>query len=954
MDGVTQLPRINEAQIIEQFRAAMRSYDIHVEGEIIADGQLHVAYSEGDKGRKKRAWYVLHLDFPPSGAFGHYSKLGTNKGIKWTAERESRPLSREERRALAETARSNRLKREAAERARHEQVAQQAAAIWEAAAPAEAHPYLVQKGVKAHGLRVAPVYERHIVDHTTGEIVRTLRAENALLIPMRDLGKKVWSLQAIFPDANNDFERSKDFLLGGRKRGMFHTIGKPVDKTICFFEGYATGASVHEVTGHAAVICFDAGNLPVVVAAFRERFPDYRFVIGADNDQWTLRPMPNPGVHHAKQAGKASNAVLAIPRFTAEQIADWRDRHRKGADEGPTDFNDLLELAGPDAVARQFADTIDPTAATPDVALATTDATAEYSPNNAPAPTPAPEPATEPEPPDEDEEDQSGPATGYFTILGYDHDRYYVFQHERKQITVMTKGDLTETGLITLAPIQWWEREFPSDKGLNKKAAVNWFVRTAHAQGIYDPSRLRGRGAWVDAGRIVFHFGNVLWVDGKPTDVTKIESRYTYELERSLPNPYVEPLTAEEGGHLLEIAEMFRWTKPASAPLLAGWVALAPLCGALRWRPHIWLTGGAGSGKTTVLNEYVHALLNGMDVYAQGNSTEAGIRQTLRSDALPVLFDESESNEESDRKRIQGVLALIRQASSESAARTLKGTAGGDAMHFHIRSMFALASIQVGMKYQADWERLTVLALRPKRDDGSEEEKQRNAEEWRQIKEALYGIGRDEKLPARLFRRSLDLLPVTLKNIDIFAEVAGLKFGSQRDGDQYGTLMAGAWSLTHDGIATPEEARAWLDQYDWSEYLENADTEESVKALSALLEAQIRLGGGVTVNVYELVKRASGADVPALAIDVEQADAALQRHGMKIRGDRLLLSNNSQELRRLVAGTPYEADLRGQLLRVKGADRYNNRTQKFNGIDSKCISLPLSEILEEDDGSVLF
>lgn len=1313
MDGVTQLPRINEAQIIEQFRAAMRSYDIHVEGEIIADGQLHVAYSEGDKGRKKRAWYVLHLDFPPSGAFGHYSKLGTNKGIKWTSERESRPLSREERRALAETARRNRLKREAAERARHEQVAQQAAAIWEAAAPAEAHPYLVQKGVKAHGLRVAPVYERHIVDHTTGEIVRTLRAENALLIPMRDMGKKVWSLQAIFPDANNDFERSKDFLLGGRKRGMFHTIGKPVDKTICFFEGYATGASVHEVTGHAAVICFDAGNLPVVVAAFRERFPDYRFVIGADNDQWTLRPMPNPGVHYAKQAGKASNAVLAIPRFTAEQIADWRGRHRKGADEGPTDFNDLLELAGPDAVARQFADTIDPTAATPDVALATTDATAEYSPNNAPAPTPAPEPATEPEPampepPDDDEEDQSGPATGYFTILGYDHDRYYVFQHERKQITVMTKGDLTETGLITLAPIQWWEREFPSDKGLNKKAAVNWFVRTAHAQGIYDPSRLRGRGAWVDAGRIVFHFGNVLWVDGKPTDVTKIESRYTYELERSLPNPDVEPLTAEEGGHLLEIAEMFRWTKPASAPLLAGWVALAPLCGALRWRPHIWLTGGAGSGKaqphsakvltptgwrtmgelkvgdmvstpdngyarilgvypqgrkpvyritfadgrstratgdhlwkvrikhewrirtteqmleilgrqtrtsrslavplcepmtvrnggsalmlplhpyvlglmlgdgqfanesgasstgtnlltvfdheiverareklegspfnffdtnvkgryrlgdlsrygrktretikelrllgtrsgdkfiprayldasiedriellkglmdtdgyigdrggmsfctvsprlrddvvelvrslggiasvsekrtsyvyngekregqiayninirlrdramasslprklervgdgyqyedclylnvlsiepdgeeecsciaidhpdrlyvtddfvvthnTTVLNEYVHALLNGMDVYAQGNSTEAGIRQTLRSDALPVLFDESESNEESDRKRIQGVLALIRQASSESAARTLKGTAGGDAMHFHIRSMFALASIQVGMKYQADWERLTVLALRPKRDDGSEEEKQRNAEEWRQIKEALYGIGRDEKLPARLFRRSLDLLPVTLKNIDVFAEVAGLKFGSQRDGDQYGTLMAGAWSLTHDGIATPEEARAWLDQYDWSEYLENADTEESVKALSALLEAQIRLGGGVTVNVYELVKRASGANVPALAIDVEQADAALQRHGMKIRGDRLLLSNNSQELRRLVAGTPYEADLRGQLLRVKGADRYNNRTQKFNGIDSKCISLPLSEILEEDDGSVLF
>ena len=48
---------------------------------------------------------------------------------------------------------------------------------------------------------------------------------------------------------------------------------------------------------------------------------------------------------------------------------------------------------------------------------------------------------------------------------------------------------------------------------------------------------------------------------------------------------------------ILELAQQFQWDVQASGMLLAGWVALAPICGALDWRPHIWLTGGAGTGK---------------------------------------------------------------------------------------------------------------------------------------------------------------------------------------------------------------------------------------------------------------------------------------------------------------------------------------------------------------------
>lgn len=530
----------------------------------------------------------------------------------------------------------------------------------------------------------------------------------------------------------------------------------------------------------------------------------------------------------------------------------------------------------------------------------------------------------------------------HFRVLGYDHGSYFILQFEKCQIMVYTKSDFSEPGLIELAPLDWWELYFPGSKGgIEKKMAMNWIIRKANSRGVYDMGRIRGRGAWTDKGRSIFHHGDYLSVDGKYIEITELSSRYVYEMSKSLPDISDVPLTREEGRDLLDLASEFRWAKPASAALMAGWVALAPIGGAITWRPHIWITGGAGSGKSTVLEKFVNFLMNGICLYAQGNSSEAGIRQELESDALPVLFDESESNTERDSTRIQSVLSMVRQASTESQAKTFKGTAGGKSMSFHIRSMFCLASIQVGIKYQADIERMTVLSLLPKRDDTNA------AETWERISEALHVINRDEELPGRLVRRSLNLLPITLKNIAVFSKAAAIRFGSQRDGDQYGTLLAGAWSLVDDGVATEQAAAAMIDSFDWSEHRENNEVDEGERALAALMGALVRISGAeVTVN--ELIRRAQGQDVEGLTMLAPSAEAVLQRHGMRTDGRRLILSNTSNELRRLVEGTPFEADLRGVLLRVKGADRYENRSIKFNGIASKAISLPLGHLLTDD------
>jgi putative DNA primase/helicase len=861
------------------------------------------AWKSFGKGGSKRCTIGTLIYEAKRGGWRQTSRHAEKLDDAQRQEREAKKIARREADARAE-AEANAA------------AAERAAKAWTAAKAGANHPYLERKAVKNHGLRVADEWVKEWVDDDG--VVHQRAYKHALLVPIYAGPGRLASLQAIFPtrcigrapkDGERDTRRDKDYLRDGRKSGCYFPIGAITADTaiILVCEGYATGATLHELTGHPVMVAFDAGNLGEVARMLRDKLPGAKLVVCADNDAFTKRPdgSPwNPGVECAQAAAKDVAGVVATPTF-------------KSTDGEPTDWNDLAAREGVDEVRRQFELVLNP----PPVAKA--------------------------EPADKDgATDDEIESKAFFTVLGYDHGRYFIFQHEQRQIMVYTKGDFSDSGFIELAPLNWWEMNFPAEKGgIERKTAMDWLVRLAAKRGIYDISRIRGRGAWQDNGRMVYHHGGHLTIDGVPTEVTRIVSRYVYEMDRSLPEPAAEPMTGDEGEMLLDVAGRFRWSKPGSAALLCGWVALAPLCGALKWRPHIWLTGGAGCGKSTVLNDFVHVLMNGCDLFAQGSSSEAGIRQSLKADALPVLFDESEKNTERERQRMDGIMALIRQSSTESQARTLKGTAGGESMSFHIRSMFCLASIQVGMEHQADVERLAVLSLRPKREDPNPEKT------WAHISSGLRQVMVDETLPARLLRRSLDLLPITLKNIKVFSDVATRVFGSVRDGDQYGTMLAGAWSLTSDRVASPAEAEAMIAGYDWSEHRDSSDSDESERALAALLESHIRLQGGAEVTVYELVRSAAGLSNSGTEIKEVAADSVLQRYGMKVlrrAGEpRLVLSNSSQELRRLVAGSPFEADLRGLLLRLPGADRADNRPQRFNGVPAKCISLSLAAVLGE-------
>lgn len=537
---------------------------------------------------------------------------------------------------------------------------------------------------------------------------------------------------------------------------------------------------------------------------------------------------------------------------------------------------------------------------------------------------------------DDDDDHAEGIARqGGFTVLGYEHGTYYLFLHEKKQIMDYSRRDFSASGLIEIADQNYWELNFAGKNGVNATAAANFIIRLAHRRGIYDPNNVRASGAWIDDDRFIFHHGSYLSVDGVKTDVTRIKSRHVYELTRTLPPPAEAALSDADGTRILDVAKMFRWSRPGSAALLAGWIFLAPICGALRWRPHIWLTGQAGNGKSTILEKFVFPLIGkGACIYGQGNSTEAGVRQAVGSHALPVLLDEAEKNDEKETARVEALLSLIRQSSTESAAETLKGTVSGGGMSFHVRSMFCLASILVGLNKKADIDRLSILTLLPARGMPGA------IEHWEKTSQAVYDLTRDTELRGRLLRRAINMMPRIRENIEVFVKVAAKSFGSQRDGDQYGTLLAGAWSLTSSEPATPEDAEALIGQFAWDEHIEQADTDDSKQALSALMGAMIR-DGGLQISVHDLISCSLGELVDGLSLSRDVARRLLRSNGVLVEGDRLILPNQSTALRNLLDGTPFAADPKSVFGRLKGATNNGGKQVKFNGIKTRVVSLPL-------------
>ena len=286
-----------------------------------------------------------------------------------------------------------------------------------------------------------------------------LRQDRKLLLgPMKGLETaKLASLQTITEDGD------KRFAANSRVTGARTTIGESAFKrtnVIYVTEGWATGWTINQVTGDAVIVAFFAANLVAVATELRANYPGAEIIIAADDDRWVSTPtMKNPRVTFSKQAADASLSALAVPDYIA-------------LDTKPTDFNDLWVLEGNDAVKKW----LDPGKEAQTTVAEATETPAVY----------------------EAEGDQVEYETWLdscpFRCLGHARQKYYYLPRGTGQIHSLGPAQHRQESLLTLAPMSWWEHNFPSKQGAAWATAADALFRASERSGVFRPERLRGRG----------------------------------------------------------------------------------------------------------------------------------------------------------------------------------------------------------------------------------------------------------------------------------------------------------------------------------------------------------------------------------------------------------------------------------------------------------------------------
>lgn len=281
----------------------MSKCGVPIEATPIADGEIHRFHIEGHKKGSVNGWYVLYPGNIYAGTFGNW-KDGSS--INWCSKNRADMSQTEQakhRRQIKQAQEERQIKKQTEQ----EEAAQKAAFIWRASETVTSHPYLNRKGVLAHRIR---------------------QYRGSLVLPLRNRDGHLRSLQFI---TNNG---DKYFLSGGEIIGNYHVLHtqEAIEKKQAFIcEGYATGATLHEVTGAVVFIAFNSGNLNPVALNVWAKHMDWQLIIAADNDRKTeTEGKRNAGLEEGRKAAINIGASLVYPSFPD--------------DIDGSDFNDLVGI----------------------------------------------------------------------------------------------------------------------------------------------------------------------------------------------------------------------------------------------------------------------------------------------------------------------------------------------------------------------------------------------------------------------------------------------------------------------------------------------------------------------------------------------------------------------------------------------------------------------------------
>ena len=264
-----------------QLKDAMIGAGLKPPDAISLDGKLHRFNSgtKGEKGHDKPGWYVAFSDGVPAGRFGCW-RSGFESSWKADIGRSLTPVEEmAQSRRLAEA----KTQRDAEVKKSREVAANTVDLIWsQAGAASPEHPYLQRKGIKAHGARI------------TGD--------GRLMVPLYNSDGELSSIQYI------DHAGGKLYHPGGQTGSMYWMVGSMDEATTLYIaEGFATAATIAEVTGQPCAVAYSASNLVPVTGILKEGHPTLDICIVADHDASGV------GQRYAEQASAKYGVRMTTP-----------------------------------------------------------------------------------------------------------------------------------------------------------------------------------------------------------------------------------------------------------------------------------------------------------------------------------------------------------------------------------------------------------------------------------------------------------------------------------------------------------------------------------------------------------------------------------------------------------------------------------------------------------------
>lgn len=568
----------------------------------------------------------------------------------------------------------------------------------------------------------------------------------------------------------------------------------------------------------------------------------------------------------------------------------------------------------------------------------------------------------------------------YFRCLGY-HDGDLVFANIRTAFIQHVK--IKEVGskvFLSLAPTSFWNLLAPKmdDKGRPTKGA-NWeevmdlVFRAMEDAGIWNDRNQHEQGARFDEGRVVFHTGEKVWVEGagvmNPGEVQG-KNCYTARIGAPLPDfntPFEEE--SAEVRQLLSIIKSLAWradSRGLSEMTLFGYLSMAPICGILKWRPHVWLDGARGDGKTWIVQNIVNRVMGAHCEMVKSNSTESGLRNLLHARSVPVVFDEAEGSSTRDKARMEEIISLARHTSSETDAVVAQGVSGGgSSRRFAISSMFFLASIATRIDKPSDQTRFARISLGPGL---------RGVAFTQQVEiPALNLLTPDftDRFVGRAVVRARDVERI-IRAMTGALVLSGME---RRVADVYAVFGAGAWMALRDGVPEDEkDALAFISrEFGALEQIKSVNSDlardrDHDRVIRTIMSASRRIetsnGPTVTEKVGILMKIVSGrADDEDTTITIKDALRELNDFGIRpskgsdicdpgIEVTHFMVSRRSESIRTVLEKTPYETGY-AEILRQADGVRLSTDSVRFrSSAPERALVIPLEVFLGNDEPEI--